>query len=111
MKLLILSASTGGGHDMRAFALKDWWMGKGFEAEVFHPLENTFAGYRFGCQLYNLIQKKIPLLHYAYFHFLEYASIHRSSKRIIGSKICSKNFILSPEFNCFDARTLKSWIF
>jgi len=86
MKLLILSASTGGGHDMRAFALKDWWMGKGFEAEVFHPLENTFAGYRFGCQLYNLIQKNIPLLHYAYFHFLEYASIHRNPKRIIGSQ-------------------------
>jgi processive 1,2-diacylglycerol beta-glucosyltransferase len=86
MKLLILSASTGGGHDMRAFALKDWWMEKGFEAEVFHPLENTFAGYRLGCQLYNLIQKKLPILHYAYFHFLESASIHRDSKKIIGSQ-------------------------
>jgi processive 1,2-diacylglycerol beta-glucosyltransferase len=86
MKLLILSASTGGGHDMRAFALKDWWMDKGFEAEVFHPLENTFAGYRLGCQLYNLIQKKFPILHYAYFHFLESASIHRDSKKIIGSQ-------------------------
>jgi processive 1,2-diacylglycerol beta-glucosyltransferase len=86
MKLLILSASTGGGHDMRAFALKDWWMERGFEAEVFHPLEHTFAGYRLGCQLYNLIQKKFPILHYAYFYFLEYASIHRSSKRIIGSQ-------------------------
>ena len=86
MKLLILSASTGGGHDMRAFALKDWWMEKGFEAEVFHPLENTFAGYRLGCQLYNLIQKKFPILHYAYFHFLESASIHRDSKKIIGSQ-------------------------
>lgn len=85
-KLLILSASTGGGHDMRAFALKDWWMEKGFEAEVFHPLENTFAGYRAGCQLYNLIQKKFPLLHYGYFYFLEFASIHRDSKKIIGSQ-------------------------
>lgn len=86
MKLLILSASTGGGHDMRAFALKDWWIEKGFEAEVFHPLEHTFAGYRLGCQLYNLIQKKFPILHYAYFHFLESASIHRDSKKIIGSQ-------------------------
>jgi processive 1,2-diacylglycerol beta-glucosyltransferase len=85
MKLLILSALTGGGHDMRAFALKDWWTERGNEAEVFHPLESSFAGYRLGCQLYNLIQKKFPILHYAYFHFLEHASIHRDSKKIIGS--------------------------
>ena len=86
MKLLILSASTGGGHDMRAFALRDWWMEKGYQSEVFHPLEHTFAGYKLGCQLYNLIQKKFPILHYAYFHFLEYASMHRNPARIFGAQ-------------------------
>lgn len=86
MKLLILSASTGGGHDMRAFALKDWWLERGYESEVFHPLESSFAGYKLGCQLYNLIQKKLPLIHYAYFHFLEYASMHRNPARIFGSQ-------------------------
>ena len=25
MRLWVLSASTGGGHDMRAFALQEWW--------------------------------------------------------------------------------------
>ena len=87
MKLLVLSASTGGGHDMRAYALLDWWMGQGGDGEVYHPLENTFWGYQAGCQLYNIIQKKFPFLHYGYFHFLEYASMHRSSSRIIGAKI------------------------
>jgi processive 1,2-diacylglycerol beta-glucosyltransferase len=86
MKLLILSASTGGGHDMRAFALRDWWMEKGYESEVFHPLESSFVGYKLGCKLYNLIQKKLPLLHYAYFHFLEYASLHRNPARIFGAQ-------------------------
>ena len=47
MKLLILSASTGGGHDMRANALHDWWIEKG--SPSLPPLETSFIGYRFGC--------------------------------------------------------------
>lgn len=86
MKLWVLSASTGGGHDMRAFALKDWWHHQGGECEVFHPLENSFWGYRLGCEIYNIIQRKLPILHYAYFNFLEYASIHRKPSFIIGAK-------------------------
>jgi len=58
MNLLVLSASTGGGHDMRAHALSNWWNKKGGLSYVYHPLENTFVGYKFGCTLYNLIQKK-----------------------------------------------------
>ena len=61
MKLLILSASTGGGHDMRAFALKHWWKELGLVAEVYHPLESASALYRFGTELYNFIQKKSSL--------------------------------------------------
>ena len=61
MNLLILSSSTGGGHDMRAFALKEWWINRGYAAEVFHPLEQTSALYRFGANLYNFIQKKAQL--------------------------------------------------
>lgn len=93
MKLLVLSASTGGGHDMRAFALRDWWVQEGRECEVFHPLETTFWGYRAGCQLYNIIQKKLPLFHFFYFHFLEYASMHRSASKIIGAQ----NFVRKIE--------------
>ena len=95
MKLLVLSASTGGGHDMRAFALRDWWHQEGGECEVFHPLESTFWGYRLGCQFYNLIQKKLPLLHFFYFHFLEYASMHKNASRIIGAKNFAQKIKLS----------------
>jgi processive 1,2-diacylglycerol beta-glucosyltransferase len=85
MNLLILSSSTGGGHDMRANALKSWWAeGKG-EAHVMHPLENGFTLYRWGSGFYNFIQRKLPLFHYLYFYFLEYASIHRGARRIIAS--------------------------
>jgi processive 1,2-diacylglycerol beta-glucosyltransferase len=94
MKLLILSASTGGGHDMRANALHDWWIERGGSAKVYHPLETSFIGYRFGCNLYNFIQRKLPFMHFAYFYFLEFASMHRGSGRIVGSskflKVCSE---------------------
>ena len=77
---------NGWGHDMRAFALRDWWRQMGGDCQVYHPLEETFWGYKSGCQLYNLIQRKLPLLHYAYFNFLEFASIHHSPAKIIGAK-------------------------
>ena len=85
MKLLVLSASTGGGHDMRAHALSDWWSKKGGLCQVYHPLENTFIGYKIGCTLYNLIQKKIPRFHSLYFRFLEIANLHRTPRKIIGA--------------------------
>lgn len=84
MNLLILSSSTGGGHDMRAFALREWWTSRGYSAEVFHPLEQTSALYRFGTNLYNFIQKRAPWCHSLYFKFLEYANLHRSSRFLIG---------------------------
>ena len=86
MKLLILSASTGGGHDMRAFALQYWWKKLGLKAEVYHPLESGSALYRFGTELYNFIQKKAPWAHRFYFCFLEHANLHRSTKTLIGKK-------------------------
>jgi processive 1,2-diacylglycerol beta-glucosyltransferase len=86
MNLLILSSSTGGGHEMRANALKSWWTeGKG-EARILRPLEDGFKLYRWGSSFYNLIQRNFPLFHYLYFYFLEYASLHRGPRRIIGSK-------------------------
>ena len=86
MNLLILSSSTGGGHEMRANALKSWWTEEKGQARILRPLENGFKLYRWGTSLYNTIQKNLPLFHYLYFYFLEYASLHRGPRRIIGSK-------------------------
>lgn len=71
---------------MRAHALQDWWEQRGGKATVYHPLESSFIGYKFGCNLYNLIQRKLPLMHFGYFYFLELASMHRGPRRIVGSK-------------------------
>tara|TARA_Y100001934_G_scaffold71556_1_gene89016 strand:- start:4825 stop:5931 length:1107 start_codon:yes stop_codon:yes gene_type:complete len=83
MNLLILSSSTGGGHDMRAAALSAWWSESGGETRTLRPLENGFPLYRWGSAFYNLIQRKLPLFHYLYFHFLEWASLHRGHRRIL----------------------------
>ena len=86
MNLLILSSSTGGGHNMRAYALKYWWEKQGGRAKVSHPLESSFALYRMGSNFYNLIQKYFPAFHYFYFNFLEIASLHRNKSLILGKK-------------------------
>ena len=98
MNLLILSSSTGGGHEMRANALKSWWTeGKG-TVRILRPLESGFKFYRWGSSFYNLIQKNLPLFHYLYFYFLEYASLHRGPRRIIGAKnLLNKVKDFSPE--------------
>ena len=76
------------------------------------PLETSFIGYRFGCSLYNFIQRKLPFMHFAYFYFLEFASMHRGAGRIIGSskflKVCTE---FKPSTSGFNALSLKSWIF
>ena len=83
--LLILSSSTGGGHNMRANALKQWWEDYGGNAIVTQPLETTSNLYKFGSNFYNFIQRFYPALHLFYFHFLEIASFHRNKKNIIGA--------------------------
>lgn len=80
---MIMSSSTGGGHDMRAYALMDWWKSNGGEAQVCHPLEDGFFVYRMGTEFYNFIQRKIPRFHQLYFRFLEYANLHRKPNRIL----------------------------
>ncbi len=86
MNLLILSSSTGGGHNMRANALKYWWEKEGGSALVSLPLENSSPLYRMGSNFYNSIQKYYPALHFLYFNFLELASLHRNKKLILGTR-------------------------
>ena len=69
MKLLILSSSTGGGHDMRASALLNGWNDHGHEGCISRPLDDGFLAYRMGAEFYNLIQVKMPWFHQFYFRF------------------------------------------
>jgi len=87
MRWLILTSSTGTGHNMRADSLRQWTervFGSSVEVRIHHVLENTHALYSAGVGLYNTIQRWCPRLHHVYFNYLELASLHRSSAKIMG---------------------------
>lgn len=45
-------------------------------------LESTHGVYRFGVELYNVIQRHAPWLHHVYFSYLEAAAMHESREQI-----------------------------
>lgn len=87
MRWLVLTSSTGTGHNMRAEALRLWTerlYGRKVELRVHQTLETTHPLYRFGVGLYNTIQRRAPRLHHLYFNYLEIAGMHRHGERILG---------------------------
>ncbi|HNX04064.1 MAG TPA: glycosyltransferase [Opitutales bacterium] len=70
-RILILTSSTGGGHDSRAYSLQTWLEKAGAEARVEHLLENSSWLPRFGVWVYNTIQKCAPGLHNLYWYIAE----------------------------------------
>ncbi len=90
-KVLVLTSSTGGGHNMRANALQAWsetpeGRSFGLEVKVHHALEATHPVYSFGVTLYNRIQQFWPKLHHLYFNFLEHACMHDDPGKIWGRR-------------------------
>lgn len=88
-RVLVLTSSTGGGHDMRAQALKSWAESPegsrfGLQVDIHQALESTHGLYGFGVNLYNRIQQFWPKLHHIYFNFLEHACLHDSAGKIWG---------------------------
>lgn len=74
MQVLVLTSSTGGGHDMRARAFQTWAQRDrrlDLDAHLHWPLSSSHGLYRFGVKLYNWIQRTAPVLHHGYFNFLE----------------------------------------
>ncbi len=87
MRVLVLTSSTGGGHDTRARAFAAWARQErdlGLEVVVHQALEQTHGLYRFGVGLYNWIQRTAPRLHQAYFNFLEVAGACKSPAWMLG---------------------------
>ncbi|MBI5394778.1 MAG: UDP-N-acetylglucosamine--LPS N-acetylglucosamine transferase [Verrucomicrobia bacterium] len=81
MRILILTSSTGGCHDMRARAFAEWAGAEpqlNLVVQMHRPLEESHWFYAFGVGLYNWIQRTAPALHHVYFNFLELASIIRT---------------------------------
>ena len=85
-KILILTSSTGGGHDMRASALAAWARDlTDWEIHRHQTLESTHSLYAFGVKIYNRIQRTLPVAHHLYFQFLELAGLHKNADRILGT--------------------------
>lgn len=88
VKVLVLSSSTGGGHDMRARSLRQWMAlpenARGWECRIHQALESTHGLYRFGVRLYNAIQKTYPRLHHIYFNVLEILGATRKGDKLLG---------------------------
>jgi processive 1,2-diacylglycerol beta-glucosyltransferase len=83
MRVVLLTSSTGGGHNMRARAFQEWAQtmpSLDASAQLHRPLENSHEIYAFGVWLYNWIQRTAPFLHHIYFNFLEVVAIVRTDK-------------------------------
>lgn len=74
-RILVLTSSTGSGHDRRAYAFRDWverlYPHGGVSVKIDHLLENSSALLRFGVRLYNTIQRHAPWLHNVYWWVAE----------------------------------------
>lgn len=84
MKILVLTSSSGGGHDMRARSLKQWaehpsCADLGVTVQIHQALESTGGLYAFGSEVYNWIQLYWPNLHHVYFNLLEWIPFCSSS--------------------------------
>lgn len=97
MRILVLTSSTGGGHDMRANALKAWvhQLKPDWKVHIHQALEDTHLLYSFGVGLYNFIQRTYPPLHHIYYNFLEFAGLLSKGKSILGQ---SRFIALLEEF-------------
>lgn len=82
-RILILTSSTGGGHDARAEAFAEWCFmlyRHDVDVRIEQMLEKSSLVNRAGVNFYNWIQKKAPFLHTAFFSVVECLSfINRRS--------------------------------
>jgi processive 1,2-diacylglycerol beta-glucosyltransferase len=77
MRVLILTSSTGGGHNMRARSFIEWARlerPQRLQVKMHKALESTNELLAFGVRAYNWIQRTYPGLHNVYFNLLEVAA-------------------------------------
>lgn len=87
MRVLILTSSTGGGHNMRARSLIEWAQlerPQRMQARMHKALESTNELLAFGVRAYNWIQRTYPGLHHVYFNVLEVAAPCDRPAKIFG---------------------------
>ena len=84
VRILVLTSSTGGGHDARAEAFAEWCFqlyGHEVDVRIEQMLEKSSLFHRSGVGFYNFIQRRAPWVHtlfYATVELLSYLN-HRSA--------------------------------
>lgn len=77
VRILILTSSTGAGHDARAQAFAEWCFElyrHNVDVRIEQMLEKSSGFFSAGVRFYNWIQKKSPWIHKAFFLFVELLS-------------------------------------
>jgi len=78
VRILVLTSSTGAGHDARAQAFAEWCFElyrHDVDVRIEQMLEKSSAFFLAGVNFYNWIQQKSPWLHKAFFLFVELLSL------------------------------------
>lgn len=89
LRVLVLTSATGGGHDARADAFREWvalLYPNAAEVRVEHMLEKSSAVCRAGVRLYNSIQRHAPWLHIPFYTLIEGLSFLNRSKVTLGNR-------------------------
>lgn len=87
LRILVLTSSTGGGHDARATAFEEWarlLYGERVEVRVEQMIEKASVIGRTGVNTYNTIQRYAPILHVPFYLLVEGLSILNSSQVSFG---------------------------
>ncbi len=87
IRILVLTSSTGGGHDARAEAIAEWCFQlyrHAVDVQIEQMLEDSSAFNRSGVNFYNGIQKKAPWVHKAFYAFVEMLSYLNSRSVTFG---------------------------
>jgi processive 1,2-diacylglycerol beta-glucosyltransferase len=78
VRILVLSSSTGAGHDARAQAFAEWCFElyrHDVDVRIEQMLEKSSGFFSLGVSFYNWIQKKSPWVHKAFYLFVELLSL------------------------------------
>ena len=78
VRILVLTSSTGAGHDTRAQAFAEWCFElyrHEVDVRIEQMLEKSSGFFSAGVNFYNWIQKKSPWIHKAFFLFVELLSL------------------------------------
>lgn len=89
IRILVLTSSTGGGHDARAAAFAEWCFQlyrHDVDVRIEQMLEKSSRFYRFGVNLYNRIQKGAPWMHKIFYTIVEALSFINSRSVTFGGK-------------------------